>query len=86
MYYISSPSCPGKHLYLVGPCTGLRTYRRKFELVLASPLIGATSQQRRGEALSEGNFHHQLAHIVLLGLEDEEPDKGGIRGNLSHLS
>ena len=83
---MSSPSRPGENLYLIGASTGLRTYRRSFEPALTSPLTGATSQQRHEEALSVGNFHPQLAHIVLLSPENEELDKGGIHGSLSHLS
>lgn len=81
-----SPSRPDENLYLIGASTGLRTFRRSFEPALASPLTEATSQQRREEALSVRNFHPQLAHIVLLSLENEEFDKGGIHGNLCHLT
>lgn len=47
---MSSPSRPGETLYLISASTGLRSYRGRFEVVLASPLTGATSQQRHEEA------------------------------------
>lgn len=75
-----------KHLLFVSATTGFHTYYKRLELALASPRIWATSQQRHEEALSVGNFHPQLAHIVLLSPENEELDKGGIHGSLSHLS
>lgn len=73
---MSSPSYPGENLYLIGEYKGFSPYLQSFEHVLASLLTGVTSQQRREEALSVGTFYHQLAHIVLLGLENKELDKG----------